>query len=56
MIPHTHCLICGRFVPWGATYCLDCAASVDEAPNPREKGDDDGAEYADPRDYRDGRE
>jgi hypothetical protein len=22
--------------------------------NPREKGDDDGVEYADPRDYRDG--
>lgn len=24
--------------------------------NPREKGDDDGQEYGDPRDYRDGRE
>jgi hypothetical protein len=24
--------------------------------NPREKGDDDGVEYADPRDYRDGLE
>ena len=24
--------------------------------NPRERGDDDGVEYADPRDYRDGRE
>ena len=27
-----------------------------EEENPRERGDDDGIEYADPRDYRDGLE
>jgi hypothetical protein len=34
-------------------YLLDTLEIV--APNPREKGDDDGVEYADPRDARDGR-
>lgn len=32
-----------------------CPQCVEEA-NPREKGDDDGREYADPRDHLDGRE
>lgn len=50
------CVICGRFAPSGATYCAECAETVEEAENPREKGDDDAREYADPRDYRDGRE
>jgi hypothetical protein len=30
------------------------AAKADAEPNPREKGDDDGVEYADPRDHMDG--
>lgn len=29
---------------------------LEQQPNPREKGDDDGVEYADPRDRRNGRE
>jgi len=33
--------------------CPECHWTPD---NPREKGDDDGAEYSDPRDFRDGRE
>ena len=32
-------------------WCPECRSC-----NPREKGDDDGVEYADPRDYRDGLE
>lgn len=53
MIPHTHCAICGRFVPWGATYCAECAIVLDypEA-NPRERDEDDGQTYSDPRDER----
>jgi hypothetical protein len=35
--------------------CGDCYEPTEEE-NPRHKGDDDGVEYADPRDYRDGRE
>ena len=34
--------------------CPDCHWTPDQ--NPREKHDDDGREYADPRDYRDGLE
>ena len=34
-----------------AFVCPQCAE-----PNPREKGDDDGVEYADPRDRKEGRE
>jgi hypothetical protein len=32
--------------------CDECGAWQNE--NPREAGDDDGVEYADPRDFRDG--
>jgi len=35
----------------GKDYCPECSAPV----NPRERGDDDGTEYADPRDHREGR-
>ena len=35
---------------------VECMAVVVPDDNPRERGDDDGVEYADPRDYRDGRE
>jgi hypothetical protein len=35
--------------------CDDCARKGYGPPeNPRERGDDDGVEYADPRDYLDG--
>jgi hypothetical protein len=39
-------------------YCGHCDWCVDarEGQVERQKGDDDGVEYADPRDYRDGRE
>jgi hypothetical protein len=39
-------------------YCGHCDWCVDarEGQSDRQKGDDDGVEYADPRDYRDGRE
>lgn len=40
--------------------CRNCgteyAVGVKEYENPREKGDDDGLEYGDPRDHRDGLE
>jgi hypothetical protein len=36
----------------GHDYCPECVKEE----NPRERGDDDGVEYADPRDHRDGLE
>lgn len=46
------CQTCGRFIEAGTAYCFTC----EPRPDPREKGDDDGQEYADPRDERDERD
>lgn len=54
-----HCQDCGREVECEDEYveCPTCGGENLEAAaeNPRERGDDDGIEYADPRDYRDDR-
>lgn len=42
--------------PEQASACCTMQGMVDDEPNDRERGDDDGVEYADPRDYRDGLE
>lgn len=49
------CLICER---WYAEIedAEVCERRHDEPENPRQKGDDDGQEYADPRDFRNGLE
>lgn len=39
-----------------ADACCTFQGEMLDEPNPRERGDDDGVEYADPRDYRDGLE
>lgn len=56
------CLLCGNLMDniSDTPYCSEsCARQADgesdEDENPREKGDDDGREYGDPRDYRYGR-
>lgn len=51
----THCLICGRFTPRGATYCAECAILDYPYENPRDRDEDDGQTYGDPRDERDER-
>ncbi len=53
-----YCGMCDDlFVPAKDGDCPECGAGMETWPiNPREKGEDDGAEYADPRDARDGRE
>jgi rRNA maturation endonuclease Nob1 len=54
-----HCLDCQRVVECDDDYedCPTCGGSNLEpaAENPRERWDDDGVEYNDPRDYRDER-
>lgn len=51
----SRCVTCQRFIPSGERYCLDCVITERPDENPREKGDDDAVEYADPRDYLDER-
>lgn len=55
MAGQRYCAPCDEYTH--ANPCTECGADTDRAPeDPRERGDDDGAEYADPRDYLDGRE
>jgi hypothetical protein len=54
-----YCELCDQPVtPAKDGDCPHCGAGLSVMPidNPREKDDDDGREYADPRDYRDGLE
>lgn len=46
----TNCPLCGNAVE--DFECVVCGYDVREDCDPREKYDDDGREYADPRDYR----
>lgn len=56
-----YCQDCLRRVEWDGDddpACEVCGGDNIERcdENPRERGDDDGVEYADPRDYRDDRD
>lgn len=53
------CILCGNISdddmhsPYCSESCVRQAdGESDEDENPRERGDDDGVEYGDPRDYR----
>lgn len=52
------CGLCGAFIKRGPKgTCQRCGTSWDNGEaNPRQKHDDDGQEYADPRDWKAGRE
>ncbi len=56
------CILCGNladddtFAPYCSESCVRQAdGESDDEPNPRERGDDDGREYGDPRDAREER-
>lgn len=50
MTNRTRCVTCQRFVPTGERYCLDCV--ITERPDERDRDEDDGWTYSDPRDER----
>ena len=51
-----YCGPCDKWVPAKDTVCKACGADTDRLTNEdRERGDDDGLEYGDPRDERDER-
>lgn len=48
-----YCIPCDDYT--NANPCKACGADTERVPeNQRERGDDDGREYGDPRDHRDG--
>ena len=47
-----HCELARDYDEYGE--CVICGLFIAPDENPREKYDDDGREYADPRDFRDG--
>lgn len=59
MAKKRYCGMCDEMVTTDGRDCAKCGFETSAGnpyADPREKGDDDGVEYGDPRDHRDGRE